>query len=337
MNAKGLSILLTVTLGLLFLANLFFGSVSIPATDTWSILCGQADPENPWRFIIVESRLPQAITAVLAGAGLAVSGLMLQTAFDNPLAGPSILGITSGASLGVAIVMMALGGMVTAGTVTVGGYMATILAAFLGSMAIMALLLLFSTLLKNNLLLLITGIMLSYLTTSVISLLNYTTTEHGLQSYTLWGLGNFNSISWEQMPFFCITTLIGIALALTLIKPLNALLLGSQYAENLGINLRRVRNLLLFSTGLLCAIITAYCGPVSFLGLAVPHMARMLLHTSNHRSLMPVTLLCGAVIALLCNLICTLPSELVIPLNAVTPLMGAPVILYVICSKKFRT
>lgn len=335
-KSKNISILLSLSIFILFLSNIFFGSVSIPIQETWNILMGKADADSPWRYIIIESRLPQALTALLAGAGLAISGLMLQTAFDNPLAGPSILGITSGASLGVAIVMMSMGGMVTAGTLTIGGYMATILSAFIGSIFIMGLLLLFSNILKNNLLLLITGIMLGYITTSVISLLNYTTTEQGLQSYTLWGLGNFNGVSWEQMPFFCITMVLGIGIALSLIKPLNALLLGNQYAENLGVNLKRVRNLLLFSTGLLCAIVTAFCGPISFIGLAVPHIARLMLHSNNHRSLMPITLLCGSAIALLCNLLCTLPKELVIPLNAVTPIIGAPVIIYVICSKRFR-
>lgn len=335
-KSKNISILLSLSIFILFLSNIFFGSVSIPIQETWNILMGKADADCPWRYIIIESRLPQALTALLAGAGLAISGLMLQTAFDNPLAGPSILGITSGASLGVAIVMMSMGGMVTAGTLTIGGYMATILSAFIGSIFIMGLLLLFSNILKNNLLLLITGIMLGYITTSVISLLNYTTTEQGLQSYTLWGLGNFNGVSWEQMPFFCITMVLGIGIALSLIKPLNALLLGNQYAENLGVNLKRVRNLLLFSTGLLCAIVTAFCGPISFIGLAVPHIARLMLHSNNHRSLMPITLLCGSAIALFCNLLCTLPKELVIPLNAVTPIIGAPVIIYVICSKRFR-
>lgn len=335
-KSKNISILLSLSIFILFLSNIFFGSVSIPIQETWNILMGKADADSPWRYIIIESRLPQALTALLAGAGLSISGLMLQTAFDNPLAGPSILGITSGASLGVAIVMMSMGGMVTAGTLTIGGYMATILSAFIGSIFIMGLLLLFSNTLKNNLLLLITGIMLGYITTSVISLLNYTTTEQGLQSYTLWGLGNFNGVSWEQMPFFCITMVLGIGIALSLIKPLNALLLGNQYAENLGVNLKRVRNLLLFSTGLLCAIVTAFCGPISFIGLAVPHIARLMLHSNNHRSLMPITLLYGSAIALFCNLLCTLPKELVIPLNAVTPIIGAPVIIYVICSKRFR-
>ena len=335
-SGKNTSIFLAFCIIILFLSNVFFGSVSIPIHETWNILMGKAEADSPWRYIIMESRLPQALTALLAGAGLAVSGLMLQTAFDNPLAGPSILGITSGASLGVAIVMMAMNGIVTAGTLTIGGYIATILSAAIGSIIIMGLLLLFSNLLKNNLLLLITGIMLGYITTSIISLLNYTTTEQGLQNYTLWGLGNFNGVSWEYMPFFCISMAFGIGIALSLIKPLNALLLGNQYAENLGVNLKKVRNLLLFSTGLLCAIITAFCGPISFIGLAVPHIARLILHSSNHRSLMPITLLCGATIALLCNLLCTLPNELFIPLNAVTPIIGAPVIIYVICSKRFK-
>lgn len=319
----------------LAISNIFWGSVSIPMQETWSILTGSSSDDSPWAYIIWESRLPQVLTALLAGAGLAVSGLMLQTAFDNPLAGPSILGITSGASLGVAIVMMAFGGTLTAGAFTLSGYVATIIAALLGSFLIMGILLSFSSMLKSNLLLLISGIMLGYITNSVISLLDYSSTEQGLQSYTFWGLGNFNGVSWEQMPFFSGITLAGIGLALMLIKPLNALLLGNQYAENLGINIKRARTLLLFSTGLLSAIITAFCGPISFIGLAVPHIARFILHTDNHRLLMPVTLFCGSSIALLCNLLCTLPESSVIPLNAITPIIGAPVILYVICSKRY--
>lgn len=319
----------------LAIANIFWGSVSIPLQETWDIMTGGTVSDSPWNYIIWESRFPQMITALLAGAGLAVSGLMLQTAFDNPLAGPSILGITSGASLGVALVMLAFGGTLTAGTFTVTGYVATIIAALAGSFLIMGILLAFSSMLKSNLLLLISGIMLGYITNSVISLLDFSATAQGLQSYTFWGLGNFNGVPWEQMPFFAGTTILGIGLALILIKPLNALLLGNQYAENLGINIKRARTLLLISTGLLSAIITAFCGPISFIGLAVPHMARFILHTDNHRLLMPVTLLCGASVALLCNLLCTLPSSSVIPLNAITPILGAPVILYVICSKRY--
>jgi iron complex transport system permease protein len=229
---------------------------------------------------------------------------MLQTAFRNPLAGPSILGINSGASLGVAIVMLFLGGTISAGGYSVGGYVAVMAAAFAGSMLIMGLLLLFSSWLKNDLMLLITGIMVGYMTSSVISLLNYMSSADGVQSYVMWGMGNFNGVSLSRLPLFALITLAGIVMALLLIKPLNIILLGSNYARNLGISMRRVRNLLLLATGLLTAVITAYCGPISFIGLAVPHIARLLFRTDNHRVLMPATLISGAIVALGCNLVC---------------------------------
>lgn len=326
--------LLGLLLPVLFLLNLFIGSVSIPPHEVGRILLGEETGNIPWQFIVLESRLPQAITALFAGAGLAVSGLMLQTAFHNPLAGPSILGINAGASLGVALVMLLMGGTLTAGSWSLGGDLAIVSGAFIGSMLIMGLLLFFSVLLKSDLLLLITGIMLGYITTSAISLLNFLSTAESIRNYTLWGMGNFNGVSMEQMPFYVTLTGAGIVLSLTLIKPLNALLLGAHYAENLGINLRRVRHQLLLATGLLTAVITAFCGPVSFLGLAVPHVARLMLTTANHRYLMPATLLLGGTLALICNLLCILPSETIIPLNAVTPILGAPVILYVILKRR---
>lgn len=259
---------------------------------------------------------------------------MLQTAFRNPLAGPSILGINSGASLGVAIVMLFLGGTISAGGYSVGGYVAVMAAAFAGSMLIMGLLLLFSSWLKNDLMLLITGIMVGYMTSSVISLLNYMSSADGVHSYVMWGMGNFNGVSLSRLPLFALMTLAGIVMALLLIKPLNIILLGSNYARNLGISMRRVRNLLLLATGLLTAVITAYCGPISFIGLAVPHIARLVFRTDNHRVLMPATLISGAIVALGCNLVCVLPESTILPINAVTPLVGAPVILYVILRER---
>ena len=283
----------------------------------------------------MESRLPQALTAMLCGGSLAVSGLMLQTAFKNPLAGPSIFGINSGASLGVALVMLLMGGSITAGEFSLTGFVAILVAAFVGAMLVMGLILLFSTVVKNNVMLLIVGIMIGYLANSAISLLNFFATEQGVQSYMIWGLGNFGGVTMQQMPVFALVTLIALALSLLLIKPLNALLLGEQYAENLGFNTQHVRNCLLFLTGLLAAITTAFCGPVAFIGLAVPHIARMLLLTDNHRVLLPATILTGAVVALLCNIVCVLPGDAgIIPLNAVTPLIGAPVIIYVIAKQR---
>ena len=315
----------------LFILNLFLGSVAIPVRDVVNILLGDESSKASWQFIILQSRLPQAITATLCGAALAVSGLMLQTAFRNPLAGPSIFGINSGAGLGVALVMLFLGGGLSVGSVNFSGFAAILLAAFLGAMVVMAIIFFFSTVVHNSIMLLIIGIMVGYISNSAISLLNFFATDEGVKSYMVWGLGSFGGVSMTNMPIFASVTIIGILGALVLVKPLNALMLGEQYAENLGVNIIRVRNWLLIVTGLLTAITTAFCGPVAFIGLAVPQVVRLLITTDNHRQLLPATLLCGAVVALICNLICYLPGERgVIPLNAVTPLIGAPVIIYVI-------
>ena len=321
----------------LFLVSLIVGAVDIPVADVFSIL-GSAvgltsieDGEGVGSYIVLNSRLPQAVTAMFCGASLAVSGLMLQTAFRKPLAGPSIFGINSGASLGVALVMLLLGGSITAGSFTLSGFAAILFSAFVGAMVVMALILFFSTLVKNNVMLLIIGIMIGYLATSAISLLNFFATDAGVQSYMVWGLGNFGGVTINQLPVFVIVSILGLLASVALIKPLNALLLGEQYAENLGINTRRVRFYLLLVTGILTAITTAFCGPVAFIGLAVPHIARMVIGTENHRQLLPSTILMGGIVALVCNIISVLPGDAgIIPLNAVTPLIGAPVIIYVI-------
>ncbi len=326
---------ITALIVVLFIANLFLGAIHIPASDVLRILTGDAAEKESWNYIVIQSRLPQAMTALLCGGSLAVSGLMLQTAFANPLAGPSILGISSGANLGVAIVMLAGGGMITAGETTIPGFMSVLIGGFAGAMIIMSVILSLSTFIRSNLMLLITGIMIGYIASSAISLLNYFSTEEGVHSYMIWGMGNFAGVSLQQMPLFTTVCLIGLAVSVMLIKPLNALLMGNQYAESLGINIRLTRNLLLTATGLLTAVTTAFCGPVSFLGLAVPHVARMILRTENHKVLLPATILCGSAAALICNLLCTLPGEKgIIPLNVVTPLLGAPVIIYVILKQR---
>jgi iron complex transport system permease protein len=319
----------------LFILNLVMGSVSIPVEETFRILIGEDDVKPSWQYIILSSRLPQALTAILCGGALAASGLMLQTAFRNPLAGPSIFGINSGAGLGVALVMLFLGGSISAGSVSLSGFVAVLVAAFIGAMLVMMLIFFFSTIVRNHVMLLIIGIMIGYISNSAISLLNFFATDEGVRSYMVWGLGSFGGVSMKMMPVFASITILGLVGSLLLIKPLNALMLGDRYAENLGINIIKVRNWLLIVTGILTAITTAFCGPVAFIGLAVPHIARLLLTTDNHRSLLPATILMGAVIALLCNLITILPGENgVIPLNAVTPIMGAPVIIYVILKRQ---
>ena len=318
----------------LFGLNLLTGSVRIPLAEIWCILTGGQASRETWHFIVMESRLPTALTSVLCGSALAVCGLLLQTLFRNPLAGPSIFGITNGAGLGVAIVMLFMGGSISAGLLHLSGFIAIMLGAFTGAMAVTAVIFLFSTFVRNGVILLIVGIMVGYLSSSVVVLLNYFATEEGVRSYMLWGMGNFSGVSMAHMPFFASVILTGLLATLLLVKPLNALLLGELYAESLGIDTRRLRNLLLLATGLLCAVTTAFCGPVSFIGLAVPHMARLLLRSENQRRLLPATMLMGGAVALLCNLICHLPfNGSLIPLNAVTPLVGAPIIIYVIIRK----
>lgn len=327
-------LLLTMVIALLFILNLVMGSVDIPVGDTLRILLGEESLRPSWQYIILQSRLPQALTAILCGASLAASGLMLQTAFRNPLAGPSIFGINSGAGLGVALVMLFLGGSISAGSVSLTGFVAVLTAAFVGAMAVMALIFFFSTIVRNHVMLLIIGIMIGYIANSAISLLNFFATDEGVRSYMVWGLGSFGGVSMKIMPVFAGVTLLGLTGSLLLIKPLNALMLGDSYAENLGVNIIRTRNWLLIVTGILTAITTAFCGPIAFIGLAVPHITRLLLTTDNHRSLLPATMLMGGVIALFCNLITILPGEDgVIPLNAVTPMIGAPVIIYVIIKR----
>ena len=314
---------LTAVILLLFVLNLTIGSVSIPIGDTLCILMGEESAKPSWQYIILESRLPQALTAIFCGSALAASGLMLQTAFRNPLAGPSIFGINSGAGLGVALVMLFLGGSISAGSVSLSGFVAVLVAAFVGAMAVMTLIFFFSTIVRNHVMLLIIGIMIGYISNSAISLLNFFATDEGVRSYMVWGLGSFGGVSMKMMPVFAGVTMLGLIGSLLLIKPLNALMLGDE-----------VRNWLLLVTGILTAITTAFCGPIAFIGLAVPHIARMMLTTDNHRILLPATMLMGAVIALLCNLITVLPGETgVIPLNAVTPMIGAPVIIYVIIKR----
>ena len=328
-------LLLVVTILLLLVINLVYGSVHIPFRQVTAILAGQPCERESWRFIVVESRLPQAVTALLAGGALAVCGLLLQTAFRNPLADPSIFGINSGAGLGVALVMLASGGTITAGAWSVSGFMAVMAGAFAGARGVMALIWLFSTRVRSNILLLIIGIMVGYVASSAITVLNFFATQEGVKSYMVWGMGNFGGVSLEQLPLFSVLVVSGLVCAMLLIKPLNVFLLGERYAENLGVNIVRTRNMLLVVTGVLTSVVTTFCGPVSFIGLAVPHVARLLLRTDNHLTLLPFTLLCGAAMGLLCNALCVLPGDIgVIPLSAVTPIIGAPVIVYVILKVK---
>ena len=319
-------LLLTAALLGLFFLGLVHGAVHIPLKDVLRILTGSYEGRHAWRHIVLETRLPQTLTALLAGSSLAVSGLMLQTLFRNPLAGPSILGISDGANLGVAVAMIYLG---------TTRYLTTIAGALAGALAVLALILAFSRKVKNNVMLLIIGIMVGYLASSVISILNYYASADKVHQYVLWGMGDFSGVSLVRLPVLAGCSAAGLFCALLLGKPLNALLLGEAYASNLGIDVRRTRLAILLCTGVLTAVITAFCGPVSFLGLAVPHIARMLLGSADHRHLLPVTLLAGACTAQLCNCLTVLPgSSQVLPLSAITPIVCAPVIIYVITSRR---
>lgn len=323
---------LAVAIMLLFPACLVFGSVDIPPGDVVNALLGLPVQRESWSVIVLEARLPMACTAMLAGAALAVAGLLLQTTFDNPLAGPSILGVSTGSSLGVAVVMLALGGSIG---VSFGSYISILSGALLGAGAIMLALLSFSSIVKSTAMLLIVGIMISYLASSAISLLNFFSTQEGVHSFVIWGLGNFSGVTLDRLPVFAGLIVASVLLSFLLVKPLNALLLGARYAENLGVNIRATRNRLLLLSGVLTAVVTAFCGPIGFIGMVVPHIARLALRSSNHVVLLPATAMSGAAIALLCTLISVLPSSFgIIPINAITPVIGIPVIFYVILNRK---
>ena len=337
MMKRNVCIILLLVAGIivLFAMSLIVGSVRIPLADVCDILFDKFEGKESWKYIVMENRLPQALTAMLCGASLAVCGLMLQTAFRNPLAGPDVFGISSGAGLGVAIVMLFLGGSVSITMFTVSGFLAILTSAFIGAIVVTMIILFLSTMVRNSVLLLIVGLMVGYVSSSAVALLNFFASEEGVKSYMIWGMGNFGGVSMDHMLLFALLCLVGIIASIFLIKPLNIMLLGTQYAESLGINIRQIRNLLLVTVGLLTAVTTAFCGPISFIGLAIPHISRLLFRTDNHQILLPGTVLTGAVIALFCNLVCYLPGELgIIPLNAVTPLIGAPVIIYVIIKRR---
>ena len=324
--------LATLVLLLLFVGNLFYGSIDIPCREVLSVLTGGNAQRDVWRVVVLETRLPQALTALLAGASISVAGLLLQTLFRNPLAGPEVLGVNSGAGLGVALVMLLTGGMSAFG---IGGYLAVLGGAFAGALFVIMIILLLATLLRNNMFLLIAGVAVSYMTSSAITLLNYFSTAEGVHSYMVWGMGSFGGVTMSQMPFFASVALMLLIVSLAMAKPLNALLLGDAYAVNLGVNVKAVRAVALCVTGLLTAVVTAFCGPVSFIGLAVPHIARLSMRSNNHRHLVPATIMLGGAVALLCNLVCQLPGESgLLPLGAITPLIGAPVIIYVVIKNR---
>lgn len=332
-----LMLLIVICIAIFFLLNLLLGSVHIPLKSVWNILWGLGDESVVWQNIIWKSRVPQAVTALVAGAGLSVSGLQMQTVFRNPLAGPSVLGISSGASLGVAFVVLLSGtiGGVALSKLGFIGEIALSISAIIGALAVMALIVYVSQKVKGNVTLLIIGVMIGYVASAIIGVLKYFSVEEDIRAYVIWGLGSFSRVSGDQVMVFCCIMAILLPLSFLLIKTLNLLLLGDNYARNLGLNIKQSRLLVITCSGVLVAIVTAYCGPIMFIGLAVPHLCRGIFNSSDHRVLMPGTLLIGTALALACNLIARMPGfEGALPINSVTALVGAPVVAWVLFHKR---
>ena len=328
----GLFLLIVV----LFALNLAIGTIEIPLKSGWLILVGDETQQEIWRNIVMRSRLPQALTATVAGAGLAVSGMQMQTVFRNPLAGPSVLGVSSGATLGVGFVVLLSGSLGGVALSRLGylGDAAMSVAAIIGSLAVLSLIVWVSHKVKGNVTLLVIGVMIGYLATAIIGVLKFFSNEEDVKAFVVWGLGSFSRVSGDQMLLFVSIMAILLPLSMALIKPLNLLLLGDSYARSLGLSIKWARTQVICCSGTLAAIVTAYCGPVMFLGLAVPHLCRALFRTSDHRILLPACVLAGAALALLCNLVARMPGyEGVLPVNSVTALIGAPIVAMVLFGK----
>ena len=316
-------------LALLCVLALLTGSVPLSLADVVQVFMGGGDEMA--RFVVLESRLPQLVTALLSGAALSVSGLVMQTLFANPLADPALLGVNSGASLGAALALLLLGGSWTMGDTALAGVALTIVAAFVGACGVIALLTMCSHYLRGNLALLVVGVMLNFVLSAVISLLCFYASADGVRGFIVWGMGDFASVPLQRLPLMAVLVLLPTMLVLVCNRSLNALLLGTDYAANLGISVQRVRTWLLVLTGLLTATTTALCGPISFIGLAVPHLARMVCRTANHGQLVPHTWVLGAGVAVLSLILSHLPGERgVLPLAAITPFMGVPVVIYIL-------
>ncbi len=314
----------------LFILNLRLGSVSISFQDFVDVVFKGED--STYKSIILDYRLPQAITALLAGIGLSVAGLLMQTLFRNPLADPSLLGISSGSSLGVAlVVLLGTASGLSINALSLWSTFGITVAAFVGAFAVLLLILALSSRLRSMVSLVLVGIMIAYIAGSVTDILKFFSQKEGLHSFVIWGMGSFSNVSKAQLPFFAIAVMAGVIGSFLLFKTLNLLLLGERYAENLGVNIKLSSMLIILASGFLTALITAFCGPIAFLGLAVPHIARFLLHTSDHKVLIPATAFIGMCLALFCNLISRLPLfEGNLPINSVTALIGAPIVLWVI-------
>lgn len=322
---------LLVLIALCFVLCLMYGSVELSFGEVLSALCGVDGVSAGVRMVVVDLRLNSVVVALLSGAVLGVCGLVLQTVFANPLAAPSLLGVHTGASIGVAAAMFLLGGSMTLGGLSLMGEVLVVVLAVVGALSVLALILAVSALLKDSSRLLIVGLMVGFLGASVVGLLQYFGSVDGLQRFYAWGMGYFGGISWATLPFYVMLLCVGMGWLFVEAKWLNALLMGEGYAINLGLRLQRTRTLLLAVVGVLSAVITTYCGPIAFLGLAAPHLARLLFRTANHRVLMPATGLVGAILALVCHCLSHLPVHgHLLPLNVLTPLFGVPVVLYLV-------
>ena len=326
-------VLLLLSIVFLFLINLWYGSVVISWTDVWDTLTLSNTTNHTSNIIILQYRLPQAITALSVGIGLSIAGLLLQTTFNNPLAGPSVLGISAGASLGVAMVVLlgGIGGMQLIGNSVLLGDMAIVLAAFAGALAVLLIIIFVSGKVGNAVTILIIGIMIGYLVSAVVGTMQFFSSSEDLHAFILWGLGSFSKTSIAQSLMIFIITMVVTITTLAFIKPLNAFLLGQQYAISSGFNVRLLQSVFILISGFLIALGTAFTGPIAFVGLAVPHIARTVFRTSNHRVLLPAVVLIGAALTLGCNFVSKLPGyDASLPINAVTSMVGAPIVIWVI-------
>ena len=337
-NKINISILIAIIfLGiLLFITNLLVGSVAIPFTDLFDVLCGKKS--NPTvATIVLDYRLPQAVTAIFAGAALSVAGLLMQTLFRNPLADPSMLGISSGAGLGVAIIILMTGvlGGSALSTMGIWSNLGVSLAAFAGATLVLMLILGFSSRVRNMTTLIIIGLMISYFAGSMTDIMKFFSMKEDIHAFVIWGMGSYSAVGTSKLMFFSTSITLGLFASLFMSKNLNILLLGDLYADNLGLNVKRNSIFIILISGYLTAIVTAYCGPIAFLGLAIPHMTRFIFKTSDHRILVPTVMLIGMIVSLLCNIIARMPGlEGNLPINAVTAFIGAPVVIWVILRKR---
>ena len=337
MNSKNhiglIFVILPILIVLLFLINLWYGSVDLSWTEVWDTLILNSNANQTSNIIILQYRLPQAITAMSIGIGLSIAGLLLQTTFNNPLAGPSVLGISAGASLGVAL-MVLLGGVVglqLGGTSMILGDMAIVLAAFAGALAVLLIIIFVSGKVGNAVTILIIGIMIGYLVSAIVGTMQFFSSSEDLHAFILWGLGSFSKTSIVQSITIFIVTFVIFVVTMLFVKPLNALLLGQQYAISSGFNVRLLQTIFILIAGFLIALGTAFTGPIAFVGLAVPHIARTFFRTSDHRVLLPAVVLIGAALTLGCNFVSKLPGyDASLPINAVTSIVGAPIVIWVI-------